>query len=75
MEASQLAAAIETHAFFDPFTFGNLCNPVLFAHRGCQQSVMLVKSELQKAGYRTWMDIDKMSGSTLEVRWGPQRLC
>jgi hypothetical protein len=36
-------------------------------HRGCQQSVMLIKSELQKAGYRTWMDIDKMSGSTLEV--------
>jgi hypothetical protein len=28
---------------------------------------MLIKSELQKAGYRTWMDIDKMSGSTLEV--------
>ena len=29
---------------------------------GCQQSVMLIKSELQKAGYQTWMDIDKMSG-------------
>ena len=27
---------------------------------GCQQSVMLIKGELQKAGYRTWMDIDKM---------------
>eukprot|EP00198_Chlamydomonas_reinhardtii_P000418 XP_001689753.1 predicted protein [Chlamydomonas reinhardtii] len=34
---------------------------------GCQQSVMLIKSELQKAGYQTWMDIDKMSGSTLEA--------
>uniref|UniRef100_A0A7S0RZL4 ADP-ribosyl cyclase/cyclic ADP-ribose hydrolase n=1 Tax=Chlamydomonas leiostraca TaxID=1034604 RepID=A0A7S0RZL4_9CHLO len=34
---------------------------------GCQQSVMLIKTELQKAGYRTWMDIDKMSGSTLEA--------
>ncbi|EFJ50517.1 hypothetical protein VOLCADRAFT_103968 [Volvox carteri f. nagariensis] len=34
---------------------------------GCQQSVMLIKSELQKAGYMTWMDIDKMSGSTLEA--------
>lgn len=29
---------------------------------GSQQSVMLIKSELQKAGYITWMDIDKMSG-------------
>ncbi len=33
---------------------------------GCQQSVMLIKSELQKAGYQTWMDIDKMSGGC----WG-----
>lgn len=29
---------------------------------GCQSSVMLIKNELQKAGYQTWMDIDKMSG-------------
>ncbi|GFH15683.1 predicted protein [Haematococcus lacustris] len=34
---------------------------------GCQQSVMLIKTELQAAGYKTWMDIDKMSGSTLEA--------
>lgn len=29
--------------------------------------VMLVKNELQKAGFRTWMDVDRMSGSTLEA--------
>lgn len=34
---------------------------------GCQQGVMLIKTELERAGYRTWMDIDKMSGSTLEA--------
>jgi len=32
-----------------------------------QQSVLLVKNELSKAGYRTWMDVDRMSGSTLEA--------
>ena len=31
----------------------------------CQQGVMLMKAELQKAGYKTWMDIDKMSGETV----------
>lgn len=32
-----------------------------------QQTVMLLKSSLQQAGYATWMDIDRMSGSTLEA--------
>ena len=35
---------------------------------GAQQSVMLIKSELQRAGYTTWMDIDKMSGVWKDVR-------
>lgn len=34
---------------------------------GQQQSVLLIKSELQRAGYQTWMDVDRMSGSTLEA--------
>jgi hypothetical protein len=32
-----------------------------------QQQTLLVKNELTKAGYNTWMDVDKMSGSTLEA--------
>ena len=34
---------------------------------GCQASVLLIKSELERAGYKTWMDVDNMSGSTLEA--------
>ena len=29
--------------------------------------MLLIKSELEKAGYKTWMDVDNMSGSTLEA--------
>lgn len=34
---------------------------------GSQAKVLLIKEELEKAGYHTWMDVDKMSGSTLEA--------
>ncbi|CAG9461007.1 unnamed protein product [Pedinophyceae sp. YPF-701] len=34
---------------------------------GSQQKVLLIKNELEKAGYKCWMDVDQMSGSTLEA--------
>ncbi len=34
---------------------------------GSQASVLMIKEALQKAGYRTWIDVDHMSGSTLEA--------
>lgn len=44
------------------------CGHVMLSYEwGQQPSVLLIKSELQRAGYRTWMDVDLMSGSTLEA--------
>lgn len=34
---------------------------------GSQAKVLLIKEELENRGYHTWMDVDKMSGSTLEA--------
>ena len=33
----------------------------------CQKTMLLVKTELESKGFRVWMDVDKMTGDTLET--------
>ncbi|XP_067030823.1 uncharacterized protein [Acropora muricata] len=33
----------------------------------CQKTMLLLKTELESKGYRVWMDVDKMTGDTLET--------
>ncbi|XP_044170071.1 uncharacterized protein LOC122954105 [Acropora millepora] len=36
-------------------------------HWGCQKTMLQVKTELESKGLRVWMDVDKMTGDTLET--------
>ncbi|XP_015780019.1 PREDICTED: uncharacterized protein LOC107357901 [Acropora digitifera] len=36
-------------------------------HWGCQKTMLQVKKELESKGLRVWMDVDKMTGDTLET--------
>ena len=33
----------------------------------CQKTMLLVKTELESKGFRVWMDVDKLTGDTLEA--------
>lgn len=41
---------------------------IMLSYNWAHQNIVAeLKTELEKAGYKTWMDIDKMQGSTLEA--------
>lgn len=43
------------------------CKHVMISYQwDVQKSMIHVKNELQSQGYKVWMDIDEMGGSTLE---------
>ena len=33
----------------------------------CQKTMLLLKTELESKGFRVWMDVDKVTGDTLET--------
>lgn len=45
----------------------NAAHVMISYHWGVQKSMILVKQRLRAEGYKVWMDIDNMSGSTLEA--------